>query len=138
MPIRGKFIDDNAIDVSKINLTSDASSGNDPIRKSQMDTALGNKADSSHNHDADYAADDHNHDGSYAASSHNHDADYIASSAKGANSGVAELDASGKVPSSQLPGVAITSTYTAANESAQLALEVEEGDCRRRKDFGCR
>ncbi len=47
---------------------------------------------------------------------------------KGANDGVATLDGGGKVPTSQLPALAVTSTYTAADETAQLALTVQEGD----------
>ena len=57
---------------------------------------------------------------------------FIAS--KGANSGLASLDASGKLTSSQVPAIAITSTYVVANEAAQLALTVQEGDVAVRSD----
>ena len=53
---------------------------------------------------------------------------YVPLSQKGAANGVATLDASGLVPNSQLPALAITSTFTAADETAQLALTAEEGD----------
>ena len=47
---------------------------------------------------------------------------------KGSASGVASLDGTGKIPSSQLPALAITSVYTAVSEIAQLALTTQEGD----------
>jgi hypothetical protein len=52
----------------------------------------------------------------------------INTSEKGAASGVATLDSGGKVPSTQLPAIAITSTYTANNQTEQLALSTQEGD----------
>lgn len=58
----------------------------------------------------------------------------IATSAKGANSGVAELDSSGKVPSSQLPAIAMAEVFVVANESEQLALTAQEGDVAVRTD----
>lgn len=59
----------------------------------------------------------------------------IPSSEKGAVSGVATLDASGKLTSSQIPAIAITSTFVVATELAQLALTVEEGDVAVRSDL---
>jgi len=53
---------------------------------------------------------------------------------KGAASGVAELDAGGKVPSSQLPAIAITDTFVVADEAAMLALAAEVGDVAVRTD----
>lgn len=55
-------------------------------------------------------------------------------SEKGANSGVATLDATGKLSSGQIPPMSITSTYVVANEAAQLALTVQEGDVAVRSD----
>lgn len=52
----------------------------------------------------------------------------------GAAGGVATLDGAGKVPSSQLPAIAITKTTEVANEAAQLALVAEEGDVAVRSD----
>lgn len=50
------------------------------------------------------------------------------SSLKGANSGVAELDGSGRVPVSQLPAIAITDTFTVASQAEMTALVAEVGD----------
>jgi hypothetical protein len=58
----------------------------------------------------------------------NIESNYIPSSEKGANNGVATLGATGLIPNNQLPPLAITSTYTAASQAAQLALTVQEGD----------
>ncbi len=55
-------------------------------------------------------------------------------SEKGAPLGVATLDASGKVPESQLPAIAITDTYVVADEPAMLALVAERGDVAIRTD----
>ena len=53
---------------------------------------------------------------------------YIPASQKGANNGVATLDASGLIPNAQLPALAITSTFVASSQTAQLALTIQEGD----------
>jgi len=58
----------------------------------------------------------------------------IQSSEKGAINGVATLDAAGLLPTSQLPPLAITSTFVVASEAAQLALVVQEGDVAVRSD----
>lgn len=53
----------------------------------------------------------------------------IATSEKGANSGVATLDATGKVPNAQIPPLAISETYVVADIPARDALTgIEEGD----------
>lgn len=57
--------------------------------------------------------------------------DYI----KGAAGGLATLDGSGKIPSSQLPSVAITDTFPVANQAAMLALTAERGDVAIRSDL---
>ncbi|MBU0973860.1 MAG: hypothetical protein KKC20_24695, partial [Proteobacteria bacterium] len=54
---------------------------------------------------------------------------------KGAVSGLAELDANGKVPTAQLPALAITETFVVASEVAQLALTAQEGDVAIRTDL---
>ena len=54
---------------------------------------------------------------------------------KGAANGVAELDGSGKVPSSQLPAIAVTDTFVVASEAAMLALTAEKGDVAVRTDL---
>ncbi len=59
----------------------------------------------------------------------NVEGDYIPTTQKAAINGVATLGADAKIPSDQLPALAITSTFVAADEAAQLALAgVEEGD----------
>ena len=70
-----------------------------------------------------------------AASSHTHTASQISGlgSAATLNAGnsanqVLKLDASGKVPISNLPSIAINETFTAADQTAALALTVEVGD----------
>jgi hypothetical protein len=58
----------------------------------------------------------------------------IATTARGAVNGVASLDADGKVPSAQLPAIAITETYVVASEAAMLALTAQVGDLAIRTD----
>jgi hypothetical protein len=54
---------------------------------------------------------------------------------KGVAGGIATLDSvSGKIPSSQLPALAITETFVVASQSAQLALTAQEGDVAVRTD----
>jgi len=52
----------------------------------------------------------------------------ITSTWRGQVDGLASLDGSGKIPTSQLPALAITNTYVVANEAGQLAAGAEEGD----------
>lgn len=54
---------------------------------------------------------------------------------KGVANGVATLDSGGKVPSSQLPLLALTDTSVVASQAAQLALTAEEGDVAIRTDL---
>ena len=61
----------------------------------------------------------------------------IPSSEKGANNGVATLDGSGKLPSSQVPDIAITEYLgSVASEAAMLALVGQRGDWCVRSDSG--
>jgi len=50
--------------------------------------------------------------------------------------GLASLDATGKVPTSQLPALAITDVYVVANIAARDALTVQEGDVAKVTDSG--
>jgi len=59
---------------------------------------------------------------------------FIPLSQKGAADGVASLGSDGKIPSSQLPAIAITETFVVDSESAQLALDAQEGDIAIRTD----
>lgn len=52
----------------------------------------------------------------------------LETSLKGAINGLAELDGDGKVPTTQLPALAITSTTVVADIAARDALTVQEGD----------
>ncbi len=54
---------------------------------------------------------------------------------KGAPNGVATLDAGGKIPSSQLPPVAITDTFVVNSQASMLALAAERGDVAIRTDL---
>jgi len=49
-------------------------------------------------------------------------------SQKGAASGVAELGSDGKIPSAQIPAIALADVNVVASEAAQLALTAQEGD----------
>jgi hypothetical protein len=53
----------------------------------------------------------------------------------GAVNGLATLDAGGKVPTSQLPALAITATSVVASQAAMLALTAETGDVAVRSDL---
>lgn len=59
----------------------------------------------------------------------------VQSSEKGANSGVATLDAGGKLTNSQIPAIAITDTSVVASEVAMLALTAQTGDVAVRTDL---
>ena len=62
--------------------------------------------------------------------------DFLASSSRGASNGVASLDANGKVPSGQLPAIAIVDTFVVASQVAMLALSTaEQGDIAVRTDL---
>jgi hypothetical protein len=61
--------------------------------------------------------------------------DAVNVSALGAASGVATLDASGKLPVTQLPALAISDTYVVGSEVAMLALTAETGDVAVRSDI---
>jgi len=53
---------------------------------------------------------------------------YIPASEKAAASGVATLDASGVIPTNQLPALAITSTFVATTDAEQNSHTSQEGD----------
>lgn len=81
---------------------------------------------------------------SFAAATHTHPASQItdfntAADArialqKAAVNGLATLDAGGKIPTAQLPNLAITDTFVVANQAAMLALTAEVGDVAVRTD----
>lgn len=54
---------------------------------------------------------------------------------RGAANGVPTLDGAGLIPTSQLPALAISSTFVVASQAAMLALTAEEGDVAVRTDL---
>lgn len=60
---------------------------------------------------------------------------YQQESEKGSANGYASLDSGGKVPSNQLPALALTDVFSVASQAAQLALTAEEGDVAIRSDL---
>lgn len=59
----------------------------------------------------------------------------VLASEKGAINGVATLDAGGKIPSTQLPPIAITHTFVVASQAEMLALDAQVGDIAIRTDI---
>jgi hypothetical protein len=57
-------------------------------------------------------------------------------SEKGQADGYASLDSTGKLPTSQLPDLAITDTFVVADEAGRLALDVQRGDVAVQTDTG--
>ena len=55
---------------------------------------------------------------------------------KGAVNGLATLNGSGKIPTTQLGAIAITDTFVVASQAAQVALTAERGDVAVRTDSG--
>lgn len=62
-------------------------------------------------------------------------ANYIPLGQRGANDGVATLNSSGKIPSTQIPALALVDTYVVGSEAAMLLLSTaEQGDVAIRTD----
>lgn len=59
----------------------------------------------------------------------------VLASEKGAINGVATLDAGGKIPSTQLPPIAITHTFVVTSQAEMLALDAQVGDIAVRTDI---
>jgi hypothetical protein len=59
---------------------------------------------------------------------------YVGTELVGAANGVAALGTDGKVPTSQLPAIALTDVFVVSSESDQLALTAQEGDVAVRTD----
>jgi len=62
--------------------------------------------------------------------------DYVETSLLAANNGVATLNASGKLVSSQIPDLAQVTVHAVANQAARLALDVQVGDIAIQSDNG--
>ena len=54
---------------------------------------------------------------------------------KGAVNGIASLDGSGKIPTGQLPSIALVDTFVVSSQSAMLALSADVGDIAVRTDL---
>lgn len=59
----------------------------------------------------------------------------ISTAAQGAVNGVATLDSTGKIVTSQLPAITITDTFVVASQAAMLALVAQTGDVAVRTDL---
>jgi len=59
--------------------------------------------------------------------------DYVDSKI-GANNGIASLDSSGKIPTAQLPNIALHQTFVVSSQAAMLALAADTGDVAVRTD----
>jgi hypothetical protein len=66
-------------------------------------------------------------------SSHTHN--YISTTEKGVANGLATLDSTGKILDSQLPSIVLIDTYVCISETAQLTLDVQQGDVCVRTDI---
>jgi hypothetical protein len=64
-----------------------------------------------------------------------HAAAFLLATSRGANGGVAPLDAGGKVPESHLPSIAVVDVFPVASQAAQLALSAQRGDVAVRTDL---
>lgn len=91
-------------------------------KTSGLQSALDGKAASSHTHAASEITD-------FSTA-----ADARIAAQKAQNSGLATLDSGGKIPTSQLPALAISSTFVVNSQAAQLALSAQEGDVAVRTD----
>jgi len=83
---------------------------------SKIGAELAGKADAEHTHTASDISD------------FNSATDARVAAQKGEANGVASLDANAKIPTSQLPSLAITDVHVVANIAARDALTVESGD----------
>ena len=86
---------------------------------------LTNKADVAHTHDDRYYTESET-DTALALK--------LNTSQKGVANGVATLGSDNKIPSAQLPAIAINDTFTVASQSAMLALAAQRGDIAIRTD----
>jgi len=104
------------------NVNTPLDSNNPVVTDSELTTGLNGKADTSHDHTVSDVTD------------FNSAADARIAAQKGAVNGIAELDSSGKLPTSQLPPVAIADSFVVASESAMLSLSAQTGDIAVRTD----
>ena len=98
------------------NVANALNSSNPPADTTTVNNGLAGKANLIHTHIASDVTD------------FNSAADARITAQKGVNNGIAELDGSGKIPTSQVPAIAVSDTYVEASESAMLALTAQTGD----------
>ena len=131
------------VGLGNVDNTSDAAK---PVSTATQ-TALDAKAAANHNHDSAYEAKNSNIQSHIASTSNPHSVSktqvglgnvtndaQVPLSQKGAVNGVAQLDADGKVPSAQLPAIAMTDVNVVASQADQLSLTAQEGDVCVRSD----
>ena len=102
--------------------------------ETEVDGFLAGKSDTSHTHDSRYYTETETDSllSGKSDTSHDHDSDYIATTAKGAASGVAELDAGGKIPTAQIPDSVLHSmeykgSFDASGGAYPSPAELEAG-----------
>ncbi|MGH0052412.1 MAG: hypothetical protein ACQ5SW_03350, partial [Sphaerochaetaceae bacterium] len=144
------YPDSNYADASHNHAASDITSGTFADARIS-DTSVQQHIDKTYvdslNIDADTV--DGQHASAFAAASHTHDDRYytetetdnlldnkVDTSDVGSANGVASLDGSGKVPSAQLPALALTEVHVVADITARDALTVQEGDVAIVQDAG--
>lgn len=142
---RGKVIlDGSEITVSgkEITFVANASANTSAVNKGQMDNAIASAISTHVVQAAEVVFNDSA--SSLGASNVQQAIDSVATIAKsaipatqkGAANGVATLNSDGKLSASQVPSIAITSTFVVADEAAMLALTTaEEGDVAVRQDL---
>jgi len=138
--LRGRIkLDGKEIDVSSKKITSlaEGTISSDAVNKGQLDSHVNDTTDA---HTA--SAISVTPSGSLAATNAQSalqelqsDIDSINNSI-GQINGIAELDATGKVPVSQIPSIAITDVYVVADLAERNALTVQEGDVAKVLDAG--
>ena len=107
-----------------------------PTGTTASTVAVGNHTHSEYALETDFV--EHNHDNRYYTKSETDSSlsDKIDTSQRGIANGVATLDSSGKLPTGQLPALAIKDTFTVSSEIEMLALTAEKGDMAIRTDDG--
>lgn len=103
-----------------------------PTGTSSTTVAAGN-----HTH-SNYASASHTHDDRYYTQSESNSllSDKMDKDQKGVANGIASLGSDGKIPTGQLPALAINNTFTVSSQSAMLALTAQRGDIAIRTDRG--
>lgn len=103
-----------------------------PTGTSSTTVAVGN-----HTHSG-YATTGHIHDDRYYTQSETDSllSDKMDKDQKGVANGLASLGSDGKIPTGQLPALAINNTFTVSSQSAMLGLTAQRGDVAIRTDQG--